>query len=66
MHMDIYIYQYEIDFFFFFPQKDHPWIQNMDAVSTIPLGEQVRAKIKQFSLMNKFKKMVLRVSEKMN
>ncbi|KAI5658094.1 hypothetical protein M9H77_26887 [Catharanthus roseus] len=40
---------------------DHPWIQNADTVPTIPLGERVRTKIKQFSLMNKFKKRVLTV-----
>ncbi|KAK6122894.1 hypothetical protein DH2020_043360 [Rehmannia glutinosa] len=37
------------------------WIQNADKVSNIPLGERVRTRIKQFSLMNKFKKRVLRV-----
>ncbi|KAL2506312.1 Calcium-dependent protein kinase 24 [Abeliophyllum distichum] len=37
------------------------WIQNADKVSNVPLGERVRTRIKQFSLMNKFKKRVLRV-----
>ncbi|KAL7128116.1 hypothetical protein ABFS83_14G294400 [Erythranthe nasuta] len=37
------------------------WIQNADKVPNIPLGERVRTRIKQFSLMNKFKKKVLRV-----
>ncbi|XP_031403679.1 calcium-dependent protein kinase 24 [Punica granatum] len=40
---------------------EHPWIQNLDKASNVSLGENVRAKIKQFSLMNKFKKKVLRV-----
>ncbi|KAK6787898.1 hypothetical protein RDI58_016423 [Solanum bulbocastanum] len=40
---------------------DHHWIQNADKVSNVCLGEGVRAKIKQFTLMNKFKKKVLRV-----
>ncbi|KAG8375932.1 hypothetical protein BUALT_Bualt09G0010400 [Buddleja alternifolia] len=35
------------------------WIQNADKVPSIPLGERVRTRIKQFSLMNKFKKRVL-------
>ncbi|PWA39666.1 EF-hand domain pair, Serine/threonine protein kinase, striated muscle-specific [Artemisia annua] len=35
------------------------WIQNADNVPDIPLGENVRAKIQQFSLMNKFKKKVI-------
>ncbi|KAI4338850.1 hypothetical protein MLD38_023858 [Melastoma candidum] len=39
----------------------HTWIQNTDRASNIPLGENVRLRIKQFSLMNKFKKKVLRV-----
>ncbi|KAL3634353.1 Calcium-dependent protein kinase 24 [Castilleja foliolosa] len=37
------------------------WIQNADKVPNIPLGERVRTRIKQFSLMNKFKKRVLGV-----
>ncbi|KAF4356185.1 hypothetical protein G4B88_015374 [Cannabis sativa] len=40
---------------------EHPWIQNMDRVPNVSLGEHVRIRIKQFSLMNKFKKRVLRV-----
>ncbi|XP_021658434.2 calcium-dependent protein kinase 24-like [Hevea brasiliensis] len=40
---------------------EHPWIHNASDVPNVNLGENVRAKIKQFSLMNKFKKRVLRV-----
>ncbi|KAF8402288.1 hypothetical protein HHK36_013240 [Tetracentron sinense] len=40
---------------------EHPWLQNANKVPNICLGESVRARIKQFSLMNKFKKRVLRV-----
>ncbi|KZV34824.1 calcium-dependent protein kinase 24-like [Dorcoceras hygrometricum] len=40
---------------------ENQWIQNADKVSNTPLGERVRTRIKQFSLMNKFKKRVLRV-----
>ncbi|CAM8896095.1 unnamed protein product [Rhodiola kirilowii] len=40
---------------------EHPWIQNAHKVSNVSLGENVRTRIKQFSLMNKFKKRVLRV-----
>ncbi|KAL5543239.1 hypothetical protein UlMin_010949 [Ulmus minor] len=40
---------------------EHPWIQNTDHVPNVSLGENVRLRIKQFSLMNKFKKRVLRV-----
>ena len=38
------------------------WIQNADKAPNIPLGENVRSRIQQFSLMNKFKKKVIRVS----
>ncbi|KAI3791216.1 hypothetical protein L2E82_04898 [Cichorium intybus] len=37
------------------------WIQNAHKVPNIPLGEHVRARIQQFSLMNKFKKKVIMV-----
>ncbi|KAF7805360.1 calcium-dependent protein kinase 24 [Senna tora] len=40
---------------------EHPWIQNKDQGPNICLGDHVRMRIKQFSLMNKFKKKVLRV-----
>ncbi|XP_021911464.1 calcium-dependent protein kinase 24 [Carica papaya] len=40
---------------------EHPWIQNANQARNVNLGENVRARIKQFSLMNKFKKKVLRV-----
>uniref|UniRef100_A0A5B6ZBS8 Putative calcium-dependent protein kinase 2 n=1 Tax=Davidia involucrata TaxID=16924 RepID=A0A5B6ZBS8_DAVIN len=40
---------------------EHRWIQNSHKVSNVPLGENVRSRIKQFSLMNKFKKKVIRV-----
>ncbi|GLT90587.1 hypothetical protein SLE2022_085120 [Rubroshorea leprosula] len=40
---------------------DHPWIQNANQARNVSLGENVRTRIKQFSLMNKFKKKVLRV-----
>ncbi|XVE81146.1 hypothetical protein DITRI_Ditri15bG0039200 [Diplodiscus trichospermus] len=38
-----------------------PWIQNYNHAPNVNLGENVRTRIKQFSLMNKFKKKVLRV-----
>ncbi|EPS71785.1 calcium-dependent protein kinase 1 [Genlisea aurea] len=40
---------------------DHPWIQNAKKASNVPLGDIVRARLKQFSMMNKFKKKALRV-----
>lgn len=40
---------------------DHSWIQNADKARNVSLGENVRTRIQQFSLMNKFKKKVLRV-----
>ncbi|KAL7595994.1 hypothetical protein Lser_V15G29437 [Lactuca serriola] len=40
---------------------ENKWIQNAHKVPNIPLGEHVRARIQQFSLMNKFKRKVIRV-----
>ncbi|GJY14747.1 calcium-dependent protein kinase 24-like protein [Tanacetum coccineum] len=40
---------------------ENQWIQNAHKVPNIPLGEHVRSRIQQFSLMNKFKKKVIRV-----
>ncbi|GKC68660.1 calcium-dependent protein kinase 24-like protein [Tanacetum coccineum] len=39
---------------------ENQWIQNAHKVPNIPLGEHVRSRIQQFSLMNKFKKKVIR------
>ncbi|MQM05997.1 hypothetical protein Taro_038817 [Colocasia esculenta] len=43
---------------------DHPWMQNAKKAPNIPLGETVRARLKQFSVMNKLKKKALRVVAK--
>ncbi|XP_021849416.1 calcium-dependent protein kinase 24 [Spinacia oleracea] len=40
---------------------EHPWMKNANNNADVPLGQNVRTRIKQFSLMNKFKKKVLRV-----
>ncbi|XP_039140008.1 calcium-dependent protein kinase 20-like [Dioscorea cayenensis subsp. rotundata] len=40
---------------------DHPWLQNIKKAPDVPLGESVRARLQQFSVMNKFKKRALRV-----
>ncbi|CAN6454140.1 unnamed protein product [Victoria cruziana] len=40
---------------------DHPWLQNAKKAPNVPLGETVRARLKQFSVMSKFKKKALRV-----
>ena len=41
---------------------DHPWLQNAKKAPNVPLGETVRARLKQFSVMNKFKKRALKVN----
>ncbi|KAI7746223.1 hypothetical protein M8C21_032873, partial [Ambrosia artemisiifolia] len=41
--------------------KQHPWIQNEKKASNVPLGDIVRTRLKQFSVMNRFKKKALRV-----
>ncbi|OMO92792.1 hypothetical protein CCACVL1_06751 [Corchorus capsularis] len=40
---------------------EHRWIQNWEHVPNVNLGEFVKTRIMQFSLMSKFKKKVLRV-----
>ncbi|KAG1347633.1 calcium-dependent protein kinase 20 [Cocos nucifera] len=40
---------------------DHPWLQNAKTAPNVNLGETVRARLQQFSVMNKFKKKALRV-----
>ncbi|KAF3574123.1 hypothetical protein F2Q69_00063083 [Brassica cretica] len=39
----------------------HPWVQNAKKAPNVPLGDIVRSRLKQFSMMNRFKKKVLRV-----
>lgn len=41
---------------------EHPWIQNAKKASNVPLADIVRTRLKQFSVMNRFKKKALRVS----
>ncbi|CAL9749810.1 unnamed protein product [Musa acuminata subsp. burmannicoides] len=40
---------------------EHPWLQNTSTVPNIPLGEGVRSRLKQYSVMNKFKKKAMLV-----
>ncbi|KAG9133719.1 hypothetical protein Leryth_019351 [Lithospermum erythrorhizon] len=40
---------------------DHPWIRNGKNASNVSLGETVKARLKQFSVMNKLKKRALKV-----
>lgn len=44
-----------------FAIPDHPWLQNAKKAPDVNLGETVRARLQQFSVMNKFKKKALRV-----
>ncbi|GKV22276.1 hypothetical protein SLEP1_g32158 [Rubroshorea leprosula] len=41
---------------------EHPWLQNAKKAPNVPLGETVKARLKQFSVMNKLKKRALRVT----
>lgn len=74
--MDVYIFrvcEYKVFVFvwkllylfvFIFPTSlntDHPWVQNAKKAPDVPLGETVKARLKQFAVMNKFKKKALRV-----
>ncbi|KAG1368809.1 calcium-dependent protein kinase 10 [Cocos nucifera] len=40
---------------------EHPWLQNAKKAPNVPLGDIVRARLKQFSVMNRFKKKAMRV-----
>ncbi|GKV32597.1 hypothetical protein SLEP1_g41191 [Rubroshorea leprosula] len=40
---------------------DHPWLQNAEKAVDVSLGETVKARLKQFSVLNKLKKRALRV-----
>ncbi|KAG2399098.1 Calcium-dependent protein [Vigna angularis] len=41
--------------------SEHPWLQNAKKAPNVPLGDIVRSRLKQFSVMNRFKKRALRV-----
>uniref|UniRef100_A0A0D9XAC1 Calcium-dependent protein kinase n=1 Tax=Leersia perrieri TaxID=77586 RepID=A0A0D9XAC1_9ORYZ len=43
---------------------DHPWLKNADTAPNVSLGDAVRARLQQFSAMNKFKKKALGVSRR--
>lgn len=40
---------------------EHPWLQNAKKAPNVPLGDIVRARLRQFSVMNRFKKKAMRV-----
>ncbi|CAN4109722.1 unnamed protein product [Withania somnifera] len=40
---------------------EHPWLQNAKKAPNVPLGDMVKSRLKQFSLMNRFKRKALRV-----
>uniref|UniRef100_A0ACD5XAN0 Uncharacterized protein n=1 Tax=Avena sativa TaxID=4498 RepID=A0ACD5XAN0_AVESA len=40
---------------------EHPWLQDAKTAPNVPLGDVVRARLKQFSVMNRFKKKAMRV-----
>lgn len=46
----------------FAKNKDHPWLQHANKAPNVSLGETVRTRLQQFSVMNRFKKKALRVS----
>ncbi|KAL0336757.1 UNVERIFIED_CONTAM: Calcium-dependent protein kinase [Sesamum calycinum] len=44
-----------------FAFAEHPWLQNAKKAPNVPLGDVVKSRLKQFSLMNRFKRKALRV-----
>ncbi|KAG2259458.1 hypothetical protein Bca52824_078752 [Brassica carinata] len=41
----------------------HPWIQNAKKAPNVPLGDIVRSRLKQFSMMNRFKRKFFVIAE---
>lgn len=44
-----------------FGLAEHPWLQNAKKAPNVPLGDVVKSRLKQFSMMNRFKRRALRV-----
>ncbi|KAF3633558.1 Calcium-dependent protein kinase 7 [Capsicum annuum] len=40
---------------------EHPWLQNAKKAPNVPLGDMVKSRLKQFAMMNRFKRKALRV-----
>ncbi|RWR95617.1 calcium-dependent protein kinase 13 [Cinnamomum micranthum f. kanehirae] len=40
---------------------EHPWLQNAKKASNVPLGDVVKSRLKQFSMLNRFKRKALKV-----
>lgn len=40
---------------------EHPWLQNAKKAPNVPLGDVVKSRLKQFSMMNRFKRKALQV-----
>ncbi|KAK9716002.1 hypothetical protein RND81_06G205100 [Saponaria officinalis] len=40
---------------------EHSWLQNAKKASNVPLGDVVKSRLKQFAMMNRFKRKALRV-----
>lgn len=51
--------KYFLPFYSF--NAEHPWLQNAKKAPNVSLGETVKARLKQFSVMNKLKKRALKV-----
>lgn len=63
----IHLLFYASCFFYEFEQVfssciEHPWLQNAKKAPNVPLGDVVKSRLKQFSMMNRFKRKALRVS----
>ncbi|KAL2543949.1 Calcium-dependent protein kinase [Forsythia ovata] len=44
----------------YYQRMEHPWLQNAKKAPNVPLGDVVKSRLKQFSLMNRFKRKALR------
>lgn len=50
-----------VKYIFLSVPAEHPWLQNAKKAPNVPLGDVVKSRLKQFSMMNRFKRKALRV-----
>ncbi|KAK9196118.1 hypothetical protein WN943_004246 [Citrus x changshan-huyou] len=58
--LDLHLYEVTCAIVIWF-DIEHPWLQNAKKAPNVPLGDVVRSRLKQFSMMNRFKRKALRV-----
>ncbi|KAI7737839.1 hypothetical protein M8C21_002902, partial [Ambrosia artemisiifolia] len=59
--VSMYCVRFSAESIYLITVEEHPWIQNAKKAPNVPLGDVVKSRLKQFSLMNRFKRKALRV-----